>query len=121
MDMLPLPGGSYQLGTATPTPGIDVNPPRTYEVRPLRLARLDVTFDQYDSFAQATGRALPDDAGFGRGDHPVINVTGEDIEAFIGWLNSATGLASGCPRKSNGSTRPGPELRVRILGRCATR
>ncbi|PID42864.1 MAG: hypothetical protein CSB48_08565 [Proteobacteria bacterium] len=33
-----------------------------------------VTFDEYDTFARATGRPMPDDEGWERGIRPVINV-----------------------------------------------
>ncbi|MCP5242422.1 MAG: hypothetical protein H6940_03130 [Burkholderiales bacterium] len=35
-----------------------------------------VTFDEYDAFANATNLELPDDQGWGRGKRPVINVSG---------------------------------------------
>lgn len=56
-----------------------------------RMARYDVTFDQYDAYARATHRPLPPDEGWGRGPRPVINVEWSDIQAFIAWLNQGTG------------------------------
>lgn len=34
--------------------------------------KYEITFDEYDEFAKATGRKLPDDEGWGRGRQPVI-------------------------------------------------
>ncbi len=51
----------------------------------------EVTFAEYDQFAMATGRDLPDDAGWGRGDRPVINVSWEDARAYAQWLREVTG------------------------------
>jgi formylglycine-generating enzyme required for sulfatase activity len=55
------------------------------------MARTTVTFEQYDLFATATERVLPQDEGLGRGAHPVINVDRQDMLEFINWLNASTG------------------------------
>ena len=51
----------------------------------------EVTFEEYDAFALATGRELPDDQGWGRGRRPVINVTWEDATVYAKWLSAETG------------------------------
>jgi formylglycine-generating enzyme required for sulfatase activity len=55
------------------------------------MGKYEVSFEQYDAFAKATQRRLPDDEGWGRGTRPVINVSWADMQAFIGWLNKQTG------------------------------
>ena len=54
------------------------------------ITRAEVTFAQYDKFANATNRALPDDRGWGRGDMPVINVSWMDATAYAKWLTKQT-------------------------------
>lgn len=54
------------------------------------LGRYEVTFEQYDVFAQATGRPMPKDQGFGRGQNPVINITWNDAQAYTRWLSKQT-------------------------------
>lgn len=50
-----------------------------------------VTFEEYDRFARAVGRALPEDENWGRGRRPVINVSWEDGVAYCAWLSAQTG------------------------------
>jgi hypothetical protein len=40
----------------------------------------EVTFAEYDKFADATGRRKPDDGGWGRGNRPVIDVSWHDAD-----------------------------------------
>ena len=44
-----------------------------------------VTFERYDLFCDATGRAKPSDNGWGRGPRPVINVHWMDADAYCRW------------------------------------
>lgn len=51
-----------------------------------KMSRFEVTFEQYDLFCEATGRAKPIDEGWGRGKRPVINVNWEDATHFAEWV-----------------------------------
>jgi formylglycine-generating enzyme required for sulfatase activity len=62
-------------------------PAHKVTVRTFQLAKYPVTFEQYDVYARETGRALPDDRGWGRNDHPVIGVSWDSAMSFIAWLN----------------------------------
>lgn len=55
------------------------------------IGKYEVTFNEYDNFAVATHRSLPDDQKWGRGDHPVINVSWDDAQAYVNWLSKMTG------------------------------
>ena len=55
------------------------------------FSKFEVTFAQYDRFAQATGRQLPPDNGWGRENRPVINVSWYDAKAYTAWLSDQTG------------------------------
>lgn len=56
------------------------------------IASHEVTFDEFDVFCRDTGRSLPDDMGLGRGRKPVVNVSIEDVEAYIIWIRKKTGI-----------------------------
>ena len=52
------------------------------------IGQHEVTFSQYDAFARATGRELPPDDNYGRGDRAVVRVDWYDARAFcnyFGW------------------------------------
>nr|WP_315982842.1 SUMF1/EgtB/PvdO family nonheme iron enzyme [Aliamphritea spongicola] len=55
------------------------------------LARNEITFNDYDHYARATGQPLPDDNGWGRGNRPVVNVTWQQAKAYTQWLADITG------------------------------
>jgi formylglycine-generating enzyme required for sulfatase activity len=59
--------------------------------RKFALSIYEVTFAEYDIFAEDTGRQRPDDEGWGRGNRPVINVSWEDAKAYARWLSEQTG------------------------------
>lgn len=90
-EMLELPRGVFRMGDLSDDGGIDEKPVRSVMIAPFALKKTEVTFEQYDAFADATGRPRPDDDGWGRGDRPVINVSWHDAVAFSEWLSKETG------------------------------
>ncbi len=84
-------GGSFHMGS--PTGGSDdERPVRTVTLDSFLMTTTEVTFDAYDRFARATGRNLPNDEGWGRGNRPAINVTWYDAVAYANWLSGQDGL-----------------------------
>ncbi|WP_051559818.1 SUMF1/EgtB/PvdO family nonheme iron enzyme [Marinobacterium jannaschii] len=91
-EMVLLPAGSFNMGDQHKIG--DDNEQPVHEVtiaNPFALSRFEVTFEQYDLFAEASGRPLPDDGGWGRGKRPVTNVSWYDARAFSKWLAKETG------------------------------
>jgi len=64
------------------------------------LSATEVTFDQYDTFCDATGKQKPDDNGWGRGTRPVLNVSYDDAVEFCQWLSKVTGSAVRLPNEA---------------------
>ncbi len=88
--MIALYGGDLRMGHNSLS-GADFGPQHDVRIPPFLIGAYEVTFDQYDRFARATGRPLPSDYGFGRGTQPVIGVTWADAVAYADWLGRQTG------------------------------
>ncbi len=89
--MIKLAGGRYIMGSNRNQVSSDQWPAHEVEIQDFAISQTEVTFDDYDRFAQATGRILPEDEGWGRGKHPVINVSWDDAVAYTKWLSERTG------------------------------
>ncbi|WP_226704453.1 bifunctional serine/threonine-protein kinase/formylglycine-generating enzyme family protein [Microbulbifer elongatus] len=59
--------------------------------RPYAIGTHEVTFEDFDRYAKASGRALPSDEGWGRGTRPAINVSWQDAQRYAKWLSKETG------------------------------
>ena len=56
------------------------------------IAKHQLTFEEYDAFCKATGLDLPGDAGWGRGNRPVIHVDWFDAIDYCNWRSQQEGL-----------------------------
>ncbi|MDH5484209.1 MAG: formylglycine-generating enzyme family protein [Gammaproteobacteria bacterium] len=68
----------------------DERPAVKLNIAAFAIGVYEVTFDEYDFFCKDTRRNKPDDQGWGRGRHPVINVSWNDARAYIQWLSKKT-------------------------------
>lgn len=91
-EMIVIPAGRFRMRDIQGKGGPDERPVREVHMRrPFTVSRYEITFDQYDEFANATKRELPEDDGFGRGRLPVIFVSWDDAVAYAEWLSRQTG------------------------------
>jgi formylglycine-generating enzyme required for sulfatase activity len=114
--MVMLPGGTFQMGSAETEVGRWSNegPRREVTVAPFAIARTEVTVAQFAAFVEATGHLtqggcwvwsgagppfLDDNAdrrapGFDPADdHPVTCVSWQDAQAYLAWLSGQVGGA----------------------------
>ena len=94
-EMVVIPAGGFMMGapareaerTAWEAPQHRVSIRRNFA-----LGRYEVSFAEWDACARDGGCPhWPNDMGWGRGDHPVINVGWDDARAFALWLRAKTG------------------------------
>ncbi len=92
-EMVVIPAGTFTMGSPADEEGRDDDegPQRDVTIgSPFAIGKYEVTFEEYDRFAEATERDLPDDEGWGRGRRPVINVNWEDANTYCAWLGEQT-------------------------------
>lgn len=94
--MVVIPAGRFMMGSPEDEHGRKSRegPQREVHIRqPFGMARTAVTFEEYDHYAKEAKVPLPGDQGWGRGKRPVINVSWEDAQGYIAWLNAKLGLS----------------------------
>ncbi len=90
--------GTFQMGS---TDGYaDEKPVHNVSIKPFNISPTEVTYQQYDTFCDATGRSKPDDNGWGRGKMPVSNVSWDDANAYCQWLSQQLGEAIRLPSEA---------------------
>jgi formylglycine-generating enzyme required for sulfatase activity len=93
-EMIEVPAGMYLMGSNKqndPAARPDELPQHQVRVASFWIGKYEVTFNEYDLFANVTGRPKPDAQGWGRGKRPVIHVSWEDAVAYAAWLSKKTG------------------------------
>ncbi len=90
-EMVRIPAGRFQMGDIQGGGYDDEKPLHWVSIKPFAIGKYEVTFAEYDRFAEATGRTKPSDNGWGRGNRPVINVSWHDVTAYAQWLSQQTG------------------------------
>lgn len=100
--MVVIPAGRFLMGSPEDVPeGLsDEGPQRQVTITSFAMGKYEVTFDEYDAFARATGRELPGDRDWGRGQRPAIYVSWHDAQAYVSWLSAQTGQRYRLPYES---------------------
>lgn len=71
--------------------GTNTRPAHQVTLKPFALASTEVSFDLWDLCVAKGGCShSPESPGWGRGAYPVIDVSHEDAEQLIAWLNRTT-------------------------------
>ena len=93
--MVVVPAGSFRMGSPSGEAGRDGDegPVHGVEIsRPFAVGKYEVTFAEWDACVSGGGCGhRPDDAGWGRGTRPAINVGWEDARSYVSWLSVETG------------------------------
>ena len=89
--MVVIPAGDFWMGSPDSEADREDDERRhRVAVSAFAVGQTEVTFAEYDQFCAATGRDKPNDAGWGRGTRPVINVSWNDAVAYAEWLSRET-------------------------------
>jgi type II secretory pathway predicted ATPase ExeA len=83
--------GSFEQGNTQGRGDQFEKPEHKVAIKSFAMGKFEVTFEEYDRFAIATGRKVTDVNGqWGRGKQPVINVTWDYAVAYAAWLSQET-------------------------------
>ena len=96
-EMVPIPQGTYERGSLRHE---NSRPISEVTIKDFAIAKYEVTFAEYDRYAELTGSRQPADVNWGRERHPVINVSWEEAVAYAKWLSRATGKRYRLPTES---------------------
>lgn len=99
--LIKIPAGRFDMGCDSDQSNADERPVHSVNISTFYLSKTVVTFEQYDAYvASGDCNHVPDDEGWGRGDRPVINVSFDDVQNYIQWLNKQTGQSYRLPSEA---------------------
>ena len=106
-DMVDIPAGEFTMGCDGKRDDVeggcygDEKPAHKVKISGFKLAKTEVTFDQWDACEKAKACPHAEDQGWGRGNRPVINVSWDDItQKYLPWLNKETGKTYRLPTEA---------------------
>lgn len=82
VEMAKVEGGTFLMGDLFERENDDSKPLHEVTLNDFYIGTYEVTYEQYDAFAKATKRPLPEDDDRGRENRAVINVNWYDAQAF---------------------------------------
>ena len=113
--MVKLPSGTFKMGNSNSTRFANEQPVHKVTIETFAISKHEITFAQYDRFAKATGRSLPNSSGLSRDDHPVSNINWFSANEYTKWLSKQTGHTYQLPTEAQweyaataGDTSPFP-------------
>lgn len=86
--MVSIPAGSFEMGS---TRSADERPVHKVSLKGFAISQHEITIAEYERFARATGRKVPNTGNLGKDNHPVFNVSWEDAYYYADWLSQQTG------------------------------
>lgn len=95
-EMVLIPRGDFVMGSPDNEEGRakDEGPQQRVAMNyDFAAGRFEVSFAEWDACVAESGcnGYRPDDNGFGRGRHPVINVSWKDVQQYLQWLSKKSG------------------------------
>lgn len=100
-EMIVVPAGSFKMGDITGKGMKHEKPVREVTIsKNFAIGTKEVTFEEYDRFANDMGAPLPNDSGWGRSKNPVIYIDWNLAKAYTLWLSKQTGFKYRLPTEA---------------------
>ena len=101
-----VPAGNFTMGSPASELGRSKDEGQQHKVtiaKQFGIGQYELTFDQWDSCVEDGGchGYAPSDAGWGRGLHPVINVSRDEASGYVAWLAKNSASHTGCSLNPN--------------------
>ena len=93
IEWVDIPAGSFIMGSPDDEANRGVDEyQHQVSVDGFNMSKYAITFEQFEAFCDAKGLKKPDDAGWGRGKRPVINISWHDAVEFTIWYGEGCRL-----------------------------
>jgi formylglycine-generating enzyme required for sulfatase activity len=92
-EMIVIPAGSFKMGSPAIEYGRYTSEGPQHEVtiaKPFAVSKFDVTYADWDACVSVGGCPNVMDGGMGRGTKPVIYVSWDEAQQYVGWLSKMT-------------------------------
>lgn len=98
--MVYIPAGKFKMGVPWEGGAQDESPRHSVFLDGYWISKYEITFEQFDKYCEETGRKKPTDSGFGRGRHPVINISWHDATTYCEWFSKKVDLLYRLPSEA---------------------
>ncbi|UFQ97257.1 formylglycine-generating enzyme family protein [Pseudomonas wenzhouensis] len=101
-EMVIVPAGEFAMGDASGRGNDNERPPRLIVFdQPFAIGRYEVTFADWQKYAEANKLPMPDNEGWGlSAQRPVIHISWRDAHAYTQWLSRETGARYRLPTEA---------------------
>ena len=90
-DMVWLPAGSFAMGSPGTSTSNDERPRHSVKLKKFAISKFEITIAEYEKFAKATKRTMPDDLYMEHDTSPVVLIKWDDAYNYSKWLSEQTG------------------------------
>lgn len=98
--MINIPQGSFRMGGASAFVSPDESPRHTVKVKAFAMSKFEVTFAEYEKFAKANDKKIPNSKNWDKTNHPVTQVSWNDALEYTQWLSAETGVKYRLPTEA---------------------
>jgi formylglycine-generating enzyme required for sulfatase activity len=86
--MVAIPAGKFMMGSPESEKESDESPQHEVTIAmPFAVGKFTVTFAEWDACTAAGACPKANDAGWGHGNRPVMNVSWDDAKQYVAWLS----------------------------------